>query len=622
MDITKCGTCQEPFEDEARFCGTCGTQRPDAITLAPWPRVSEEGPADGRQGRVPAGSGPFFGHSQVEPPGPPSNATRYLCAAAYLDRAFANRVIAELLGSHRAVVPSLDFDLGLIIRHCLTARRAALARDLTLVGLIAVGLFLSLVSTILVLALAFVLGMLPRARWGNRRLGGKLMAGAGVIAALAVVAFIALYEVARSIFQTPELGGSAPPGGLNIAVVIGLIVLAVAIQIGYYYSRYRMLAERLRPGARPVRFSPSNGRAEARIAQIEAAQHGNVTLYGGENPFIGTGSRAGRVWSIAIELDRARTERHGLVSKPGSYVPIDPVELHRSIRDQMLKLKDPSLPANERIAALTMDDHVVGEGRRRWDSPLIDQVRKIPYSQASHEAIEALVHHPQALRHYQRVSVNDTGTPVMSGDLEVIDAVDQGIVVSSFVHLAVEGRMFYLEFVTMVLPPIQRRFKVIDQLPVMSSGSFLGKVIIDALSSLFSDVLHAPGGVYRTLSLMLAEQRSFDQEAAAAADILMADLGALCSVRELGASGRPNTHIQELDASKYTKIIERRLADIVLDFLASKGADVSAFQSGMSTIINNGTVVSGNTFSGPAAIGHAAVATQSFVQAQAQPHAG
>ncbi len=651
MELLRCNACGQPLEEDARFCGECGrsspVMTPPPQRPAPWPETGTAGPAgspaqsggglaqpvDDRTARVqqvdepPAPprptptSGVFFQHATADSDGQASNATRYLSAAAYLERSFANRVIGELLGSHRAVVRSLDFDLGPIIRHCLTARRFALGRDIFLTLLMLISLIIAPASTILVLVFVFALAMIPGARWGHRRVGGKLAAAAAVMVAIAVAVFIVIIELAKSFFtQATEFGASpSPSGGLNIAAMLALLVLVSVVQVIYTYSRFRMLSERLRPDARPVRFPPSNGRVEARIAQIEAAQRGNVTLYGGENPFIGAGSRAGRVWSIAIELDRARPGRSGLPGGPGGYVAIDPVELHQDIRRRMLKLKDADLPAHERVAALEIDDHVIGEGRRKWDSPLIDQAAKIPYSDATQEAIQALIRHPQAgLRYYQRISINDTGTPVFSGGREVIDGVDQGIVVSSFVHLAVEGRMFYLEFVTMVLPPIQRRFQVIDQLPVMSSGQFFSKVMIEAISSLFGDMIHSPAGIYRTCRLMLREQHSFSEEAASHGDSLMADLGAQCSVREVGGAARTNTHLQVLDAAKYTKIIERRLTDTVLDFLTAKGVDISEFASGISTIINNSTIVTGNTFGGPVAFGQTATATQTFGAAQAR----
>src|SRR5262249_10278238 len=150
--------------------------------------------------------------------------------------------------------------------------------------------------------------------------------------------------------------------------------------------------------------------------------------YSGENPFIGTGIRT-RAWSIAIELLRDNGGRQVLgPSRAQGYVPIDPVELHRVIRDRLIKLDDEGLPPNERLSAMTVHDHIVGLGLHRWDSPVMDQALSVPFSQASPESVAALIRHPQAgLRYYQRVSICDEGQPVWAGQEKVIDGFDQDI---------------------------------------------------------------------------------------------------------------------------------------------------------------------------------------------------
>ncbi len=618
-----CSSCGDTLGEGDQFCGNCGTDVRAARRPARWPDAgtgASKGSATDRQvvsGQA-APAGPFFQHSPRRESGRLSNATRYLCAAAYLDPPFANSVIRELIASHRGVVPSLDFDLGPIIRHCLHARRITLVHDILLSTFLILGLFIAPIATILVLIIAFIVGLLPGARQGRRRVSGKFLAAAGIAAAVIVIIVLLILKLLLTLAVTTQSGSSLSaslvPSVLWFAVsVVVYLALTGVTQFGYTHAQYRTLSERLRYEAPPTQFPKSNDRVESRLAEVEAAQWGNVTLYGGENPFIGSGSQRGHVWSIAVQLDRAHPARQNFLARPASrsYVPIDPVELHQVIRDRLLKLKEPSLPPNERISALTVEDHVVGEGLRRWDSPLIDPAEKTPYSQASLEAIQALIRHPQAgLRYYQRVCLSDKGPPVLSDGQEVIEGADQGIVVSAFVHLAVEGRMLYLEFVTMILPPIWRPYQVIDRLPVVSSGKFLTTVIGEAARSLFRDTIRAPVGIVSALRLMSRERRSFEDEAASSTYHVVGDFGARTSVRELGAAPSPDTYIQKLDAEKYTKIVERLLTETVLDFLAAKGVDTSAFAMGTSTIINNGTVINADTMSGQFAFGNENVLNQ------------
>jgi hypothetical protein len=550
-----------------------------------------------------------------------SNATRYLCAAAYLDPKYANQVIGELVASHRAVVPSLGIDLGMIIRHCLHARRIQLIRDLLLTVLVLGGLYLATVPTIAIMIIAFFLGFLPSATWERRSVGGKFVVVVCVGFALitAGVLWLIIKVFGQAVPGAPHLGPLATGRAITFAVVAFLVLTAMT-EASYSYIKYQTLGERLRPEADPLPLHRSQGRIESRIAEIEAAQWGNLTLYSGENPFIGTGGR-GRAWSIAIELDRAPDAGKEFWGKPGSrgYVTIDPVELHGVIRDRLLRLKDQGLPENERVSALVVEDHVVGEGQRRWDGPLVDPASRIPYSIASREAIDALIRHPQAgLRYYQRVSVSDEGQSVWSGEQEVIGIADQEIAASAFVYLAVEGHMFYLEFVSTVLPPVQRRYHVVDLLPNVSPGRFLAKVLLDSASTAFRDMISAPFRACGTLLLIMREGRSFEDEVASVGDYLLGDVGARLSVRELGAANAPHTYIQRLDAAKYTKIVERLIIDTVLDFLVAKGADATAYRNSAYTVINSGVVISGGNVTGPVAAGVHAVAQ---AVAQAQPAA-
>jgi hypothetical protein len=268
-------------------------------------------------------------------------------------------------------------------------------------------------------------------------------------------------------------------------------------------------------------------------------------------------------------------------------------------------------------------DHIVGHGLHRWDSPVMDQALSVPFSEASQEAVAALIRHPQAgLRYYQRVSICDEGQPVWAGQEKVIDGFDQDIAASAFVYVAVEGRMLYLEFVATVMPPVNPRWYVVDLLPKISASRFWVKVILDAFGTIFQDLIYSPFRAIRSLIYMNRERRSYQQEEAAAADSLYGDIGARVSVRELGAAAKFGTYIQELDAEKYTKLVERLINDTVLDFLAAKGVDTSAYANSAMTIMNIGGFIN-STFNGPVAAGSGATAQQ-FGQAQqgGQPQPG
>ncbi len=562
-----------------------------------------------------------------------TNATRYLSAAAYLDSAYAGIVIRELVSSCRAVAPSVGIDLGPIIRHCLRARNMQLTRDIVLSILLLIGLIADFGQMVFVLLLCFLVGFLPSVNWARKSLRVKILAITGSImlvgGVLLILAIINIFVALRAAFgqglASPDqgLGGTTQATGSGVGGLLGLAVLVaiVVTQVTYTYLRSRTLCHQLGPEAAPRRPRFHSPLVESRIAQVEAAQYGNLVLYSGANPFIGTGERM-RAWSIAVELRRGNgaDQPSRRPARAREYVAIDPVELHQVIRNRLLKLKDADLPSNERLQALTVRDHIVGQGQHRWDSPLIDPARSVPYSEASPEAVTALIRHPQAgVRYYQRVSVCDEGQSVWAGRQKVMDGSDQEISASAFVYVAVEGHMLYLEFVSIVMPPVNPRWHVVDLLPKVSPAKFCARVVQDALSSIFRDLIYSPVRAVRSLAEIAREGRSYQDQAAAAQDYLYGNIGARISVRELGAAKDLLTYIQRLDAEKYTKLTERLVTDTVLDFLADKGVDTSAYVSGATTVNNSSTVFEGSTFHGPVAFGAGASAQQTN---QGQPARG
>ena len=76
-----------------------------------------------------------------------SNVTRHLCAAAYLDDRFADRVVRELLTSGlRAVACSPGTDVANVLAHCLTACHRRQQRDITILLVASLSITLSFVS--------------------------------------------------------------------------------------------------------------------------------------------------------------------------------------------------------------------------------------------------------------------------------------------------------------------------------------------------------------------------------------------------------------------------------------------------------------------------------------------
>ncbi|GCD40195.1 membrane protein [Streptomyces chrestomyceticus JCM 4735] len=101
---------------------------PPIPAVPPRPRRPPEPPAPSRQ---------LIEHHAGPPRG---TATRYLCAAGYLDRTFRDAVIAELVEHpYRVPAPSPGTELVRVLHECLRARRAPFLAGLAMLGVLAFG---------------------------------------------------------------------------------------------------------------------------------------------------------------------------------------------------------------------------------------------------------------------------------------------------------------------------------------------------------------------------------------------------------------------------------------------------------------------------------------------------
>ncbi|MGW4424026.1 hypothetical protein [Streptosporangium sp. NPDC004631] len=557
---------------------------------------------------------------------PLQNATRYLSAGAYLDDRFRDGVLNELLGDpYRAVAPSYaGFDLTPVLSHCLRAQRMALIRD----ALITVSMFvLCLAGGLWMFSLLpLALLSLPRVRrgpliwrvlltlWALVNLMGFLLflVWASVLSLLSPAAAFDL-ETGTSPSVT-QLGGS-----LLFVLLITLAPLAIAV--GYRIQRYLALTTELRPGA-PAGAGVDTGRQRSRTAYLDQAQWGNITLFGTDNPFIGAGP-VRRSWSIVAEMDRLTHSDNAPSASPRPYVQIDPVDLHSFVRRRLLEMRDAVNAAPERLTQMHVGDHLTARGTftrldwpgsgapRRWEGqshPLINTANGWPHFAAPPEVISDATRQPQgSLKYYQRVTVGTDGQEMIgSNGLLLAPGEDREIVISAFIHLAVEGRMLYTQFVLTVLPPILREYHIVDELPNLTRPALVWRAVSRGKLDLVADTLFAP------LRLIRAGVRAiqWQRETRNPAELPVYPFGARESVRELGSAYGRGGFIQRLDTDKYTKLIERRLTEAVLDYLESKKIDTREYRAQATNLINNGALITGGTFNGPVAAGPGANATQ------------
>ncbi|MFI6329443.1 hypothetical protein ACIBBG_14225 [Micromonospora chersina] len=556
----------------------------------------------------------FFTHNpprETAPRRPMSPTTRYLCGAAYGSAEFADGVIAELVDDgHRAVVPAIGYDLGPVLRHCYHARHRWLVQNALISAILVLGLFVATWPTVVLLLIAFAAMVMGPSTDRPSGPTWKLVLGA---AAVAVVAWLFGRPLLALLFPGTAAGveygvqaeetESSAWSFLGWLLAFGLAVLCVIAMTRA--SVLRILTRDLAPGEQRQPPEISRAPVRRRMQVVTTAQHGNVVLHSGYDPFVGSGQVI-HAWSLAMELKRD-TSPDGSDPSGSGPVAVDPVALNRHVKHRLAALSSADLPTHERLTGLALRDQIIASGARWRNYPLIDPRLRQPYSYASREAVEAIIRAPQpSVRHFLRASVGAENREVTeaAGDT-IMPAEYQNIVVSTFTHLAVEGGMLYVENVSTLLGPLKDEFLDIDQ---YVAGDETGwEPVRQALTLFGATTVLAPVRLAQAVGRALTANRRMSQADREAERLPRYDFGARAEARQLASARRPVTYLQRLDAEKYSKLMERRISEAVIGYLTDQGIDTSEYETRMNVFNNHGVFIRGDNH-GPAAAGPGATA--------------
>lgn len=452
---------------------------------------------------------------QVLPAAPYGDAsTRYLCAGAHLDSVFARDVLKSVLRQpRRAVGPSNGVDVGLVIRHCVSAYRRRLLRNGALV----------LVVLVLVWAL-----------WTQR---------SSIALAMLVVAW-------------------------------GIVLLEGA------FVRFEVLAARL-SSRRPDPRLPVSPRLQARLADIEAAQAVNVTVYSGYGPFVGSGLDLG-AWSFAVDLGKGK-EVVGVRRTPK---PLDLGALRGRVAAAALATG---------IDRVSVTDVLHVSGQHLGDVPIQPGgPLSRPLGYVDPAVVREYVDRPTpTCRHFQRIQVVAWG-----GEM----------VLSIFLRFTVVGGRLYAEATYTFMPPVTHLWHVVDHLtPVPTPLQALQLVARSLLNTVVAVFTAAPMLLLDGWRVGIREPLERWEERIAIRDGTTVNYGTLTTVRQRGASGAEFRHFQKLDREMYVKLLERSILDTVVAVMDECDIDTSDLVERKSTILNEGVLITGGTLqAGSLAVGRGA----------------
>ncbi|MFD7501701.1 hypothetical protein [Streptomyces sp. NPDC059850] len=534
-----------------------------------------------------------------------SEATRLLCAGAYLDDDFRDAVVDELLvHEERVVAPSLGIDASRVLAHALRARRLEAGWILLLIGL---WLLHALLAKGFFLIFVLSCGLLLVATWArggasgpfradypgsdgippSRRRLAAVLRVAGVLL-LIVYVFSALELVFSDDPEPSTLDGGAlseltTASGTGAAWAALLIPTAMAAAVALHREHVaRVLSSDLDPQtfATPA-DDPAERSGSARVRRvrelIRREQHAPVILYHDQHPFLGAGT-AHATWTLAVEL-RPREGR--------TAVPLDNRVVLERIRPLVESLRTPSarppaqspvvpspvvptsvvprqsVEVRDRLRGLELDECVFVKATGLRSRSLA------PYGEAhfERERAEAVEEGGEVRRHFLRIRVG---------------AWKEEVVTTVFVRVHTQGGMLMLEFAPHVLRPIRPDFRAIDRLTDSHRRGGLPGKALWALA-------RTPTAAGRVLVHGFRMIAFFVRMYTGAYGAAIPD-GPWKSVRELG-SDHSASLFQEMDVSRYLKSVEDRVANGVRQALDEAGWETGEFEQKIINVSGGGIFI-------------------------------
>lgn len=345
------------------------------------------------------------------------------------------------------------------------------------------------------------------------------------------------------------------PWAIGLSTIVSSLVLYLS-KLHYY---------RVMTGAlRRDRFSattapePRSPLLRSRLRQIADLTRGNTTIYQGFKPFRGYGKVIGG-WSFAIDLTKPRIE--GTIPEL-----FDVHDIRTYVKSQVEALKWLGLTVEDRVFVSGRDVpndsmFIQSDGRPR---PGVDQV-----------------HFNQLL-----AAPDKRARPYM-----VIRLLgwDGELALTIFLRFVMVKKNLFIEASHSILTPLQDSFRKYDKIEPVSSVSDHMRLFFSCLrpfSGIVSGFTHL--SEYRDDRRALApNKRGVDRQ-----DF---DHGAFFSIREWASDSRYQRYFQKLDSEMYTKVVEQRIFDSLVQFLDSRNIDTGELIQRQTTIMNNGVMVTGNS---------------------------
>jgi hypothetical protein len=163
-----------------------------------------------------------------------------------------------------------------------------------------------------------------------------------------------------------------------------------------------------------------------------------------------------------------------------------------------------------------------------------------------------------------------------------VETWDRDLVMSSFLHAAVDESTLYLEWTPCLLPPIREEYRAVDKI-TSNVLSPIGQALLRWVKlpvTIFGRMAH-------TLTLIRPVRRE--------RGVINPDAyGSLRTLREMAASVDVPSYFQLVDVERYEKILHSRLIPAISRILRDCGYSPSSFERQAAIVVNNEVTIERN----------------------------
>ena len=517
--------------------------------------------------------------------------TRYLCAATQLDPDFADKAIKEfLVEPTRSVPPSPGTDTVAVLGEAVASRARRKYRDALLLVMAVILVVIAPMTMTIAWIVVGVLAKVPA-------LASPKKVSAATKNALTVVVAIAAVVVVVLLLRSPELSSSTgyssglDSTGSDVGLVFTIVLLAGVLTV-FLTDRiivWQHLVTRFSRTSPPVanplaatRAVSANSTFMDGLRRVDLAERQRrdqtgvpLVVHRGYSPFVGAGFPY-KPWSIAVPLQvvPGKTTKElstdvfyeritAALTDMGRATPLTPGKRLGEMRvtGQVL------VPADELI------DHIANPNTR---AILADLDYAPAQTLPAEEAGRLRANPDEWARYYLCLQV---------------ETWDRDLVISVFIHAAMDENTLYVEWTPCVLLPIKPGYQEIDRMPRSPLRPIMNAVL---------ETIRLPASLIPNTIRLFSFIRPLPR------DDGMVDArmyGSLNSLREMAADDDVQNYFQITDIERYLKILNSRYTLTVAKLLQESGYSTANFNQQAQSVSNKyihieRSVVHGNVNTG------------------------